>query len=309
MIHRFLISILLCSLTGFARAGDPFAENIRTTPPLSPQDELKSFHIPPGFEIQLVASEPDIAKPLNMAFDSPGRLWITQTREYPFPAKDKGRDAIKIIEIGPDGVASKISTFADSLDIPIGIYPYQGGAIAHSIPKIWHFHDDNNDGKADRIEPLFGGEIGTNDTHGMVNGFRRGFDGWLYSAHNFNNTSTIIASDGSSITLNSGNTFRMKIDGGRVEQFTWGQTNPFGLCFDPLGNLYSADSHSKPIYQLLRGGYYEGIGKTDDGLGFTCTAQPRLAGSSTTRPSNFRRSSATTSSSATSSRAGSTAIR
>ena len=52
--------------------------------------------LPPGFEIQLVASEPDIAKPLNMAFDNRGRLWITQTREYPFPVKDKGRDAIKI---------------------------------------------------------------------------------------------------------------------------------------------------------------------------------------------------------------------
>ena len=31
---------------------------------------------------------------------------------------------------------------------------------------------------------------------------------------------------------------------------------------------FSADSHSKPVYMLLRGGYYEGIGKQHDGLGF-----------------------------------------
>ena len=52
------------------------------------------------------------------------------------------------------------------------------------------------------------------------------------------------------------------------EIYTHGQTNPFGLTFDPLGNFYSADSHSKPVYLLLHGGYYEGIGKQHDGLGF-----------------------------------------
>ena len=42
----------------------------------SPADELKLFHLPPGFEAQLVASEPDINKPINMAFDAKGRLWV-----------------------------------------------------------------------------------------------------------------------------------------------------------------------------------------------------------------------------------------
>src|SRR5207302_4642871 len=54
----------------------------------------------------------------------------------------------------------------------------------------------------------------------------------------------------------------------RLEQNTWGQVNPFGLCFDALGNLYSADCHSEPVYQLLRGGYYPSFGKPHDGLGF-----------------------------------------
>src|SRR5262249_14199501 len=86
--------------------------------------------------------------------------------------------------------------------------------------------------------------------------------------HGFSNTSTIKAADGSSITMQSGNTYRMKADGSHVEQWTWGQVNPFGLCFDPLGNLYSADCHSRPAMQLLRGGYYSSFGKPHDGLGF-----------------------------------------
>src|SRR6266567_6676524 len=110
------------------RGADPFAENVRPTEPLSPEQEQKSFHLPPGFEIQLVASEPDINKPMNMAFDTAGRLWVSTSREYPFPAPlDKpGRDRVMIFEdFGPDGRARKVTRFADGLNIPIGLYPFR----------------------------------------------------------------------------------------------------------------------------------------------------------------------------------------
>ena len=68
--------------------------------------------------------------------------------------------------------------------------------------------------------------------------------------------------------MNSGNTYRMRPDGSHAEYFTHGQVNPFGLAFDPLGNLYSCDCHSRPLYQLLRGAWYPSFGKPDDGLGF-----------------------------------------
>src|SRR5262245_19148418 len=68
------------------QASDPFVENVCMTDPLTPEQGQKTFHLPSGFEIQLVASEPDINKPMNMAFDARGRLWVTTSREYPFPA-------------------------------------------------------------------------------------------------------------------------------------------------------------------------------------------------------------------------------
>jgi putative heme-binding domain-containing protein len=102
----------------------------------------------------------------------------------------------------------------------------------------------------------------------MNNAFRRGFDGWVYVCHGFNNETTVAGTDGHTIKMQSGNTYRMRLDGSRVEQFTWGQVNPFGMAIDPLGNLFTADCHSKPIYQLLRGGYYPSFGKPHDGLGF-----------------------------------------
>src|SRR5437764_1490866 len=87
-----------------------------------------------------------------------------------------------------------------------------------------------------------------------------GFDGWVYACHGYSNTSTVQAADGSRVTMQSGNTYRMRLDGSHIEQFTHGQVNPFGLCFDPLGNLYSSDCHTQPIYQLLRGAWYPSFG-------------------------------------------------
>ena len=56
---------------------------------LLPADEAKKFELPPGFEAQLVASEPDIQKPLNIAFDDRGRLWVSDTIEYPVSGRPR----------------------------------------------------------------------------------------------------------------------------------------------------------------------------------------------------------------------------
>jgi putative heme-binding domain-containing protein len=274
LVAAGLAIILVASPGQSQNKPDPYAGFIAATDPKTAADELKTFRLPPGFEIQLVAAEPDIHKPLNMAFDARGRLWVSETVEYPFPERtEKGRDAIKILEdFGEDGRARKISTFADGLHVPIGVLPLSVGgkgdsALALSVPKVYRLTDTDGDGKADKREPFYA-TYGFADTHGMTNSFTWGFDGWIYACHGFQNTSTIKGADGRPITMQSGNTYRMRPDGSHLEQWTWGQVNPFGLCFDPLGNLWSCDCHTQPIYQLLRGAYYPSFGKPNDGLGF-----------------------------------------
>ncbi|MGZ5543213.1 MAG: PVC-type heme-binding CxxCH protein, partial [Limisphaerales bacterium] len=229
-------------------------------------------HLPPGFEAQLVASEPDIGKPMNMAFDSKGRLWITQSREYPFPVlpvEKPGRDKVIVIEdFDANGHAHKFTTFKTGLNIPIGLYPYKDGVITFSIPKIHFFEDTDGDLNADKDTVLLSGFGYQKDTHGLTSNFRRGFDGWVYADHGFNNDSTVVGIDGTSITMNSGNCYRFHPDGTHVEQHSHGQVNPFGLMFDPLGDLWSADYHSAPTYYLMHGAYYPSFGKPSDGLGF-----------------------------------------
>ncbi len=285
-MHFLRCFVAASALTFTLHAAEEKLRLIRETDALTPEQERAGFHVPPGFEVQLFASEPQINKPINIAFDARGRLWVSSTVEYPYAAEKsrwsdpqgtnvKGsRDAIKILEdTDGDGRADKVTDFANELNIPTGVLPWhkpehKAGCIAWSIPNIWYFADTDGDDIADHREVLFGPLGYEKDTHGMCSSFRLGLDGWVYATHGFNNTSHFNAKDGSTLELHSGNVFRFKPDGSRVEPWTHGQVNPFGLCWDRYGNLYSADCHSSPIYQLIRGAHYPSFGKPDDGLGF-----------------------------------------
>ncbi|MDB5318596.1 MAG: putative rane-bound dehydrogenase [Phycisphaerales bacterium] len=282
VLFGLIVSMPLRAATPPA-APNPFAENVRPTAALTPEQELKSFHLPPGFKIQLVASEPDIHKPINIAIDAKGRLWVTSTIEYPLPVRDpnvKPRDEVKVLEIDPaTGRATKVTTFADGLNIPTGVYPYKNGAIAYSIPNIYYLQDTDGDGVADKRDVLYGPFDTTRDTHGLTNSFTRGFDGFLYATHGFNNRSTLNGADGSSIYMDSGNVYRMTLDGAHVDLITHGPVNPFGLMFDSNGTLYVADCHTKPFQVVLRGAWFEHFGRAHDGIGFYPKIMGHLHGS------------------------------
>jgi len=245
---------------------------VAPTDALSPVEEKKGFTVPAGFEVQLVASEPQIQKPMQMAFDARGRLWVTTSYHYPFAApQGKGTDKLFVLsDIDPaTGKAGKVQVFADDLNIPIGVLPLPDckSVIVSSTGEIRKYTDTDGDGKADKMEVLFSG-FGFVDTHGMTNSFTLMPDGWVYACHGFRNDSLVKGKDSHEVKMNSGNTFRFRPDGSRIEVYTRGQVNPFGIAVDPWFNLYTADCHSRPITQLIPGAYYESFGKPHDGLGF-----------------------------------------
>src|SRR5262245_7398792 len=245
---------------------------VAPTDALSPADERKAFTLPPGFDAQLVASEPDIQKPMQMAFDAKGRMWVTTSYHYPFAAPiGKGTDKLFVLSDfdATTGKAKKVQTFASDLNIPIGILPLPdcNSCIVSSCTEIRKYTDTDGDGKADKMEVLFTG-FGTRDTHGMYNSFTLMPDGWVYACHGYLNDSKVKGKDGHEVEMNSGNTFRFRPDGSRIEVYTRGQVNPFGIAVDPWFNLYTADCHSKPITQLIPGAYYDSFGKPHDGLGY-----------------------------------------
>src|SRR3569623_98255 len=87
-------------------ASSAHAQHIAATDPLAPADEQQAFTVPNGFEVQLVAAEPDIGKPIQIAFDARGRLWVTTSRHYPFAAKEGETPSDKLYVLsnfGDDG--------------------------------------------------------------------------------------------------------------------------------------------------------------------------------------------------------------
>ena len=179
-LSLFAVAALLAALAGLAHSqnkNDPYSEHIAPGDPKVPADEQKTFRLPPGFEIQLVAAEPDIHKPLNLAFDDRGRLWVTDTVEYPYPPPpgQQSRDSVKILEdFAPDGLARKITTFASGLVIPIGVLPLAAAkpqdALVFSIPSIYHLRDSKGVGQADERD-VFYTQYGNRDTHGLTGSF------------------------------------------------------------------------------------------------------------------------------------------
>ena len=122
------LAVAGCGLAGFAK----MRPHVVPEGPLSPQEQLKKSHLPPGFEIELVASEPEIHNPLSINFDRRGRVWVTDTIEYPFPPKGPGRDALKVFEDRDgDGRYELATTLVDKLSMPTGAEPIPGPPLEY----------------------------------------------------------------------------------------------------------------------------------------------------------------------------------
>src|SRR5262245_36059691 len=97
-----------------ARAAEPIPHGQSQAPnaPLSPAEAVARMTLPEGFKAEVVACEPDIVNPVAMTFDDRGRIWITESLEYPRHAPGIGRDRVKILEdTDADGKADKFTVF------------------------------------------------------------------------------------------------------------------------------------------------------------------------------------------------------
>ena len=149
--------------------------------PLSPAEAIARMTVPEGFRVELVASEPDLVNPVAMTFDERGRIWVTESLEYP---RKRGRAGARPRQ-GARGHATatarptRFTVFAEGLNIPSGIAVGHGGVWVANSPDILFLRDTDGDGKADRREVVVTG-FGRADTHELPNSLTWGPDGWLY---------------------------------------------------------------------------------------------------------------------------------
>ncbi|MCA9191578.1 MAG: c-type cytochrome [Planctomycetales bacterium] len=162
-------------------ADKDYSGELPRIPPLTPQEEWKSFEISPGFEAQLIAAEPLTRDPIAFAFDSRNRLWVIEMLDYSEQENEHLGQVALLTDENQDGIMDKRSTFVDKLSWPTAIWPWKDGVIVAEPPWITWYRDLNQDGKADVSENWFEG-FGRGNVQGLVNSLRWGVDGFLHGA-------------------------------------------------------------------------------------------------------------------------------
>src|SRR5437588_490933 len=150
-------------------------------PDPDPEIERRSFQVADGFEVNLFAADPLLAKPIQMNFDASGRLWVACSSVYPqIKPGQTANDKIVVLEDTKGaGKADRATVFADGLLIPTGLEPGDGGVYVANSTELLHLADTDGDGKADRRRVVLSG-FGTEDAHHLLHTLRWGPDGMLY---------------------------------------------------------------------------------------------------------------------------------
>ena len=236
------------------------------TPALAPEETQKKFLVPPGFEVRLFASEPEVVNPVAMTWDERGRLWVLELYEYPkgAPKGQKGRDRIKILEdTDGDGKADKVTVFAEGFSLATGLALGNGGVYVGAAPNLYFLQDTNGDDKADVTTVLKTG-FGMEDRHELLNGFAWGPDGWLYMTHGVFTHSKV--SD-----PNDPDGFGVQVDAAlarfhpitkKFEVFADGTSNPWGVDWNERGDAFVSACVIQHLFHMAPGGQYNRQGGT-----------------------------------------------
>jgi len=232
----------------------PHNQDRPPNPARSPGEAAKSMTVPSGFSVEVVASEPDLLNPVAMTFDERGRIWVTESFEYPRSSPGPGRDRIKVLEdTDSDGVMDKFTVFAEGLNIPSGIAVGGGGVWVANAPDILFLQDTDGDGRADRSEVVVTG-FGRDDTHELPNSLTWGPDGWLYGLNGVFNRS-VVKHRGKTFDFTCA-LFRIHPRTREFELFAEGTSNSWGVAWNEQGEAFLSACVIDHLWHLTETGYY-----------------------------------------------------
>lgn len=217
---------------------------------LSGQETIKHLTLPDGYKIQLFADEamfPELANPVQMSFDSRGRLWVGCMPSYPHwrPGDPKPNDSLLIFEdTDNDGVADKRTIFADDLHLCIGFEITDKGVIVSQADSIILLTDTDGDDQYDTKEYLLSG-FDDHDTHHAISAFCADPSGAIYMGEGVFLHSNVESVYGTHRGTNGGH-FRYNPKRHHLERTTQLQIpNPWGTTFDQWGQpffLHTSDT-------------------------------------------------------------------
>ena len=245
------------------------------TPPSTPTEALKKFTVRKGLTVELIASEPAITQPIHASWDSQGRLWVVQFRQYPFPAGlkvvsydqhlraqfdktplpppigEKGADVISVLEdTDGDDSYDKQTDVLRGLNIVTAAVAGNGRLWVLNPPYLLSYALKEGLPVGDPTVELAG--FGLEDTHSTATSLQFNIDGWLYGA-NGSTTTGNVGVPGSKRTAWTGQcVWRFHPTRKVFELYAEGGGNTYSLDIDGKGRVFSGSN-----YGDTRGMHYE----------------------------------------------------
>ncbi|MCR9231292.1 MAG: c-type cytochrome [bacterium] len=227
--------------------------------PLSPEESLKQTVVHPDFEMQVVASEPNVVNPVAVAFDESGVLWVVEMTDYPHGPKE-GEDPKSRIKLlrdkDQDGFYETATVFADKLLFATGVQPWKGGLIVTLAGKVQYMKDTDGDDKADLVETWFTG-FKEENSQLRANHPTLGLDNHIYISNGLRGGSVIAThpewtKNAKQVPIN-GLDFRFHPLTGKYESISG--IGQFGLTFDDYCNRFVCSNRNPNKHIVLESRY------------------------------------------------------
>lgn len=220
---------------------------------LSGQESLKKMAVAKGFEVSLFADEtrfPQLIKPVQMQFDTKGRLWAATWPTYPKwePLKAMNDALIILHDDNTDGVADRVTEFA-KVQNPLGFEFWNGGVLVTCQSELLFLKDTNGDDVADVRTIVLQG-LDSSDTHHGANNLIYGPDGGIYwqsgvfMVHNHEHPW------GPSLQSSASAMYRFDPRRFTIAMHATNSPNPHGTSFDSWGYHYATDGTGGRAFQV-----------------------------------------------------------
>ncbi|MDR3635276.1 MAG: GDSL-type esterase/lipase family protein [Isosphaeraceae bacterium] len=230
---------------------------------LTGEEAITKMRLAKGIKVNLFASEtefPDLEKPVQMAFDAKGRLWVAVWPSYPhWKPKEEMNDKLLIFEdTDGDGRADKRTVFADGLHCPTGFEFYNGGVLLAQTPDLMFLKDNDGDDRADVRTRVLNG-LDSADTHHAANSFQLDPGGAIYFQEGTFHHTQVETPYGPPERSANAAVFRYEPRAQKFDVYVpYGFANPHGHVFDRWGQDFVYDgTGANPYHGTLFSGHLD----------------------------------------------------
>ncbi|MEP7257875.1 MAG: c-type cytochrome [Flavitalea sp.] len=219
---------------------------------LSPKESLATMHLPEGYHLQLVASEPVIQEPVAIVWDGNGAMYVAEMRSYMQDINGTGEKLpvcriTRLEDTNGDGEMDKHTVFIDSLVLPRMMLMLGDQLVVNETYSynLYGYRDTNGDGTADEKKLLYHNDEPDNaNLEHQRSGLVWNIDNWIY-------TTTSPA--------------RYRYKNGMLEADSiYGTSGQWGLTADDYGRLFfSSAGGETPALDFQQNPAYGRLGVDD----------------------------------------------